>query len=76
MASSLISGMPLADRYRLLGALVSVGKCATRRLNITNGVGDAEVRCDAEFASAKAVVALGMSQNLGPWKIYDIVVML
>ena len=54
LASSLKSGTPLAERYRILGALVSVGKCSTYRLNITNGAGDAEVRCDAEFASAKA----------------------
>lgn len=76
LASALRSGTPLAERYRILGNLMSVGKCSTYRLNITNGVGDAEVRCAAEFVSAEVTVVLGMGQSGGYWKIYDIAVML
>jgi len=76
LASSLRSGVPLAERYLILGDLKSVGKCATYRLNISNGIGDAEVRCAAEFVAAKATVVLGMGQSGGDWKIYDIAVML
>jgi hypothetical protein len=70
------SATPLAERYRILGDLVSVGKCTTYQLHIANGVGDAQVRCETEFAAAKTTVMLGLKQVLGQWKIYDIVVAL
>jgi len=76
LARSLEAGAPLAERYRILGNLLSVGKCTTYSLNVTNGVGDAQVRCDAAFAAASTTIALGMSESGGQWQVYDIAVML
>ena len=64
-------------KYAVLGKPQSADKCALFRLNITNGVGTAQVNCPMTFETGKATLQVGLfGGGAAGWKVSSLAVQL
>jgi len=58
--------------YKTLGPATSVEPCKIEGLHITNGAGQGQVTCVAEFAAGEAALHFNVDNKDGAWKIDEL----